>query len=119
MADDVEKNGGCTGAGWLPGKSGNPGGRPKGIAAAARLHKDKCIDVLAAALNSGDEKTQIMAAKELLDRGYGKAIAMSADVTNRLDDLDDDTLSAGIDALRAAIAAAGATDSGTDKQTSH
>lgn len=106
---------------WLfkPGQSGNPGGRSKGIAAIAREHKDKCIQVLAEALESDDAKTRIAAAKELLDRGYGKAIAMSADVTNRLDDLDDDTLSAGIDALRAAIAATGATDSGTGKPTSH
>lgn len=106
--------------GWFkPGNVANPGGRPKGIGAIAREHKDKCIQVLADALNDDDKKTRIMAAKELLDRGYGKAIAMSADVTNRLDDLDDDTLTAGIDALRAAIAATGATDGGTGKQTSH
>lgn len=104
---------------FKPGQSGNPSGRPKGIAAAAREHKDRCIQVLADALESDDQKTQIAAAKELLDRGYGKAIAMSADVTNRLDDLDDDTLSAGIDALRAAIAATGAADSGAGKPTSH
>lgn len=104
---------------FKPGQSGNPGGRPKGIAAKAREHADRAIEVLAEGLDDPDKKTQIIAAKELLDRGYGKAIAMSADVTNRLDDLDDDTLSAGIDALRAAIAATGATDSGAGKPTSH
>lgn len=30
------------------GVSGNPGGRPKGIAALAREHKDKALDVLVA-----------------------------------------------------------------------
>lgn len=104
---------------FKPGQSGNPSGRPKGIAAKAREHTDRCIEILAEALGDDDKKTRIMAAKELLDRGYGKAIAMSADVTNRLDDLDDDTLAAGIDALRAAIAAAGTADSGASKPTSH
>lgn len=116
---DVENNGGCTGAGWVAGKSGNPGGRPKGIASKAREHADKCIQVLSDALADEDTKTRIAAAKELLDRGFGKAITMSADVTNRLDDLDDDTLDAGIDALRAAIAAAGAVDGGEGKPISH
>lgn len=104
---------------FKPGQSGNPGGRPKGIAAKAREHTDKCIEVLADALLSDEARTRIAAAHELLDRGYGKAIAMSADVTNQLDTLDDDTLAAGIDALRAAIAASGAAAGGTGKPTSH
>lgn len=106
--------------GWFkPGQSGNPGGRAKGIGARAREHTDRCIEVLAEALDDDDKRTRIAAAKELLDRGYGKAVSMSADVTNRLDDLDDETLSAGIDALRAAIAVASASDGGAGKPTSH
>ena len=34
---------------FKPGKTGNPGGRPKGIAAKAREHTDKALDVLVAA----------------------------------------------------------------------
>ena len=125
MADKDAENSKRLAKPWLaehsfkPGQSGNPGGRPKGIAAKAREHTDKCIEVLADALQSDEARTRIAAAHELLDRGYGKAIAMSADVTNQLDALDDDTLAAGIDALKAEIAASGATDGGTGKPTSH
>lgn len=100
---DVENNGGITGKGWVKGQSGNPGGRPKGIAAKAREHTDKCIEVLVSALSEDDAKTRIAAARELLDRGHGKPLAMTADVTNRLDDLNDADLDAAISAIRDAI----------------
>lgn len=41
---------------FKPGQSGNPGGRPKGIAAKAREHTDRAIEVLAAGLDSEDER---------------------------------------------------------------
>lgn len=59
---------------------------------------------------------QIEAAKELLNRGYGKSVALSADLTDRLDALDDATLGAALDALDAAIAAAG-TSGGEGRET--
>lgn len=89
---------------FKPGQSGNPGGRPKGIAAAARQHTDRCIAVLAEALESPDARTRIAAAHELLDRGYGKAIAATASVSNPLGDLDDETLEAAIAAVKDALA---------------
>jgi hypothetical protein len=101
------------------GKSGNPGGRPKGIAAKAREYADRALDVIAEALADEDAKVRLAAAKEVLDRGYGKAIAMTADVSKRLDDLDDDTLDSAIDALRAAIGAADETVSGKGSSTAH
>jgi HEAT repeat protein len=102
-----------------PGKSGNPGGRPKGIAAKAREHGDKALQVLADALLDDDAKTRIAAARELLDRGYGKPVTMTADVTNKLGDLDDDTLNSAIDALRSAIGASDETGGGAGAQTAH
>lgn len=83
------------------GQSGNPGGRPKGIAALAREHKDKALEVLVAGMEDNDARIRITAAKEILDRGYGKPLTMNADVSDKLDELDDDTLDAAINALAA------------------
>lgn len=60
------------------GKSGNPGGRPKAVmpdgrtlAEAAREHSPAALQVLLDALKRPD--TAFAAAKELLDRGFGRA----------------------------------------------
>lgn len=70
--------------GWAPGTSGNPRGRPRlGDALAERVRRrvdlDKLIDVLYAQVDDrgiapADRKA---AAKELLDRGWGKAVETS------------------------------------------
>jgi hypothetical protein len=63
----VESNGsttrpdGITGRGFLPGQSGSPGGRPKGLAAAAR-----------AAV--GDDGRELVAFFAAIMRGNGKAL---------------------------------------------
>lgn len=101
------------------GQSGNPGGRPKGIAAKAREYADRAVQVLADALDDEDAKVRIAAAKELIDRGYGKPVTMTADVSKRLDDLDDDTLDSAIDALRAAVGAPDEAGSGEASATAH
>ena len=101
------------------GQSGNPGGRPKGIAAKAREFGERALEVLSAALEDDDGRIRIAAAKELLDRGYGKSVQMTADVSKVLDEFDDDTLNSAIDALRAAIGDAEEHGSGTGAETTH
>lgn len=104
---------------FQPGVSGNPGGRPKGIAAKAREHTGRAVEVLVEGLEDPDTKVRIIAAKELLDRGYGKSVTMTADLTDKLSEFDDDTLDSAIDALRAAVGAPDAADEGTGKATTH
>lgn len=101
------------------GVSGNPGGRPKGIAAKAREHTDKALDVLVEGMADEDPKVRVAAAKELLDRGWGKSLTMTADVSKRLDDFTDDDLDAGIAFLRSALGAAHRDGTDEDAQTKH
>jgi hypothetical protein len=61
--------GGATGRGFLPGRSGNPAGRPKGIEALAREHTAAAIGALVKALESPKER--VPAAVALLNRGWG------------------------------------------------
>ena len=62
---------------WKPGQSGNPKGRapsPVDIAALAREHGPRCIEVAADLLDSDDERIRLAAATALLDRGFGKPV---------------------------------------------
>jgi uncharacterized protein DUF5681 len=71
---------------WLPGKSGNPGGRPKTAVSLRDLAREHAADAIARLVEAldamrpvgleGDEipdhDVRIRAANALLDRGYGK-----------------------------------------------
>jgi hypothetical protein len=60
---------------WRRGQSGNPTGRPKApvdIAALARQHGPKAIEVVAKLLTDRDKKLRLAAAQTLLDRGFGR-----------------------------------------------
>ncbi|MDA9013577.1 DUF5681 domain-containing protein [Alphaproteobacteria bacterium] len=62
---------------FAPGKSGNPGGRPKDehrVAELARSYTLEAIDTLVELMRDGkDERVRGTAAQALLDRGWGKA----------------------------------------------
>ena len=61
---------------FLPGKSGNPGGRPKDehrVAELARSYTLEAIDTLVELMRDGkDERMRGTAAQALLDRGWGQ-----------------------------------------------
>jgi hypothetical protein len=60
------------------GQSGNPGGRPKAVAEVRELARVHCADAIAElarlARHAKSEAVRIAAIRELLDRGYGKAM---------------------------------------------
>jgi hypothetical protein len=64
---------------WLPGVSGNPGGRPKGIASLVREQTGDgadLIDFLVKVLHNKRQpmRLRLEACTQLLDRGFGKAL---------------------------------------------
>jgi hypothetical protein len=67
---------------WMPGQSPNPGGRPKAIGPVrdlARAHTALAVDTLVEICQHGEnEMARIVAANAILDRGWGKPMAMVA-----------------------------------------
>lgn len=76
----------------------------RNIAAIAREAAPKAIARLEALIDDPDPRVAIQASAHILDRAVGKPLAMTADVTDRLDDFTDDELEALRDNLRRQIA---------------
>ena len=85
---------------FQPGKSGNPGGRPKAarsIQELARKHAPEAINTLAEIAREGTPGARVSAAVALLDRAYGKPPQFNTgDATSfrKAVDLSDDELAA-------------------------
>ena len=81
----------------------------RNIAAIARLAAPRALSKLESLIDNDDPRVALEASKHILDRAVGKPIAMSADITDRLDEFTDDELDAAISDLRARVAAIGKT----------
>jgi hypothetical protein len=91
--------------GFAKGKSGNPGGRPKqhigDLSREARRYAGLAIGTLVEICRKGMERNRLVAARELLDRGYGRPLQMidAAIITKKLNELTP----AELDALQARL----------------
>lgn len=70
-------------------------------------------------MESGDERVKQAAAGAILDRGWGKPITMTADMTKRMDDWSDDDIDTALAALRATISNDSLAGADEDPQTKH
>lgn len=67
------------------GVSGNPGGKPKGedVRALARKNTKKAMQRIIDLIDDGDPRVAFMAAKEVLDRAYGKPKVVDDDTSSK------------------------------------
>lgn len=113
----------------MPVGGARPGaGRKPGVVSAAKRelqsmakdHAERALQVLAEVMESAEsDAARVAAANAILDRGYGKPVTMTANVTDHLDALDDDSLAAALAAVRAAIGAGEADQQEAGSPTAH
>jgi hypothetical protein len=71
---------------WVKGQSGNPNGRPKlpfDIKTLAKARSRKAFEKICALIDSPDERVALAAAKEVMDRAWGRAAAVDHDDEKR------------------------------------
>ena len=90
-----------TGAGgFKKGQSGNPGGLKRkhigDLSREARRYADLAVSTLVKICRKGMERNQLAAARELLDRGYGRPLQMidASVLRKKLTDLSPDEIAA-------------------------
>lgn len=84
-------------------KTAKEAGR-RAIAQVARAAAPRAIAKLEALMDHEDPRVAIDACKHVLDRAIGKPVAMTADVTDRLDEFTDDELDAAIADIKRRLA---------------
>ncbi len=71
---------------FLPGISGNPGGRPREVGHVRELARDQSEEAIETLVDlmrhAKSDAARGAAAQALLDRGYGKSVAVSMDVVD-------------------------------------
>ncbi len=86
--------------GWKKGQSGNPTGlrgRHIGdLSRAARAYAQLALETLVEICRKSDDRARLVAARELLDRGFGKPLQMidASIMTKKLNELSKDELEA-------------------------
>lgn len=87
IENNGETTGGVTGNGFRPGMSGNPGGRPRGLARMTREKLgddgDVLVDFWIGVMGDSGVKLQdrLTASKLLAERGWGRPTAVMASTT--------------------------------------
>jgi hypothetical protein len=86
--------------GFQKGASGNPGGQPRAhigdLSREARRYASLAVGTLVKICRNGMERNKLVAARELLDRGYGRPVQMidASLVSKKLTELSPDELAA-------------------------
>jgi hypothetical protein len=86
--------------GFTKGVTGNPAGRPRrhigDLSREARRYAQLALSTLVKICRDGMERNRLVAARELLDRGYGRPIQMidASIISKKLSELTSDELAA-------------------------